>query len=118
MEPSNIFIDSIIHQILICVSYLFYIILDGNEMKNAIIETFTHRETGFDDIVAFDPDFTEDSVRQGRWRAFIKKKKAMMKVEFAEAIEQSKKLLMPIVEVIEQKKEFNRQWNKERRDWI
>lgn len=87
-------------------------------MKNAIIETFTHRETGFDDIVAFDPDFTEDSVRQGRWRAFIKKKKAMMKVEFAEAIEQSKKLLMPIVEVIEQKKEFNRQWNKERRDWI
>lgn len=91
--------------------------LDGNELKNAIIETFTHRETGFDDIVAFESDFTEDSVRQGRWRAFIKKKKAMMKVEFAEAIEQSKKLLMPIVEAIEQNKEFNRQWNKESRDW-
>ena len=41
-----------------------------------------------------------------------------MKVEFAEAIEQSKKLLMPIVEAIEQNQEFNRQWNKDRRDWI
>ena len=82
--------------------------LDGNELKNAVIETFTHRETGFDDIVAFESDFTEDSIRQGRWNAFIKKKKAMMKVEFAEAIEQSKKLLMPIVEAIEQSQSFNK----------
>lgn len=40
--------------------------LDGNELKNAIIETFAHRETGFDDIVVFEPDFIEDSVRQRR----------------------------------------------------
>ena len=91
--------------------------LDGSELKNAIIETFTHRETGFNDIVAFETDFTEDSVRQGRWRAFIMKKKAMMKVEFAEVIEQSKKLLMPIVKAIEQNQEFNHQWDKNRRDW-
>lgn len=92
--------------------------LDGRELKNAIIETFTHRKTGFDDIVAFESDFTEDSVRQRRWLAFIKKKKAMMKIEFAEVIEQSKKLLMPIVEAIEQNEEFDHWWNKDRRDWI
>ena len=92
--------------------------LDGNELKKAILETFKHRKSGFDDIVAFEADFTEDSVRQGRWSAFIKKKKAMMNVEFTEAIEQSKKLLMPIVETIKQNKEFNRQWNKDRKDWI
>ena len=92
--------------------------LDGNELKNAIIETFTHRKTGFDDIVAFESDFTEDSVRQGRWRAFIKKKKAMMKVEFEEAIAQSKKLLLPIVEVIEEDKEFNQRWDKDKKEWI
>lgn len=92
--------------------------LDGNELKNAIIETFAHRETGFDDIVAFESGFTEDSVRQGRWRVFIKKKKAMEKVEFAEAIERSKKLLAPIVEAIEQNKEFCCQWDKDRQDWI
>lgn len=92
--------------------------LDGNELKNAIIETFTHRKTGFDDIVAFESDFTEDSVRQGRWKAFIKKKKAMMKVEFEEAIAQSKKLLLPIVEAIEQDKEFNQCWDKDKKEWI
>lgn len=92
--------------------------LDGNELKNAIMETFSHRETGFDDIVAFEPDFTEDSVRQGRWRAFIKKKKAMMKVEFVEAIEQAKTLLLPIVEAIEQNEEFNHQWNKATKEWV
>lgn len=92
--------------------------LDGNELKNAVIETFTHRETGFDDIVAFESDFTEDSIRQGRWNAFIKKKKAMMKVEFAEAIEQSKKLLMPIVEAIEQSQAFNKKWDKDKKEWV
>lgn len=92
--------------------------LDGNESKNAVIETFTHRETGFDDIVAFESDFTEDSIRQGRWNAFIKKKKAMMKVEFAEAIEQSKKLLMPIVEAIEQSQSFNKKWDKDKKEWV
>ena len=92
--------------------------LDGNELKNAIIETFTHRKTGFDYIAAFESDFTEDSVRQGRWRAFIKKKKAMMKVEFEEAIAQSKKLLLPIVEVIEEDKEFNQRWDKDKKEWI
>ncbi len=30
---------------------------------NAIIKTFTHREKSFDDIAAFDDDFTKDEVR-------------------------------------------------------
>ena len=92
--------------------------LDGSELKNAILETFTHRETGFDDIVAFETEFIEDSVRQGRWKAFIKKKKAMVKIEFEEAIEQSKKLLMPIVEAIKQNKEFKKQWSKNKKEWM
>lgn len=92
--------------------------LDGAELQNAIMETFTHRETGFDDIVAFEPGFTEDTVRQNRWNSFIKKKKAMVKVEFAEAIEQSQKLLMPIVEVISKADVFQMQWDKNKKEWI
>ena len=92
--------------------------LNGNELKNAIVETFMHRETTFDDSVAFEPDFIEDTVRQGRWNAFIKKKKAMMKIEFEEAIEQSKKLLLPIVEAIEQNKKFDYQWDRDKKEWI
>ena len=56
--------------------------LDGEELRNAIKETFAHRGTRFDDIVAFEPEFTEDIVRQNRWNLFIKKKKAMVKVDF------------------------------------
>lgn len=92
--------------------------LDGNELRNAIIETFSHRATGFEDIAAFEPDFTEDSVRQGRWNSFIKRKKSMIKVEFAEAIAQSRKLLMPIVESIVKNKEFNQKWNSNRKEWV
>lgn len=91
--------------------------LDGNELKNAITETFLHRGTGFDDIVAFESDFTEDLARQKRWDSFIKKKKAMIKVEFEDAIEQSKKLLMPIVESIVKNKKFNKKWDKTRKEW-
>ncbi len=92
--------------------------LDGNELKNAIIETFSHRATGFDDIVAFESDFTEDTVRQGRWNSFIRKKKAMMKIDFAEAIEQARKLLMPIVESIVKNKEFNQKWDNGKKEWV
>ena len=92
--------------------------LDGNELKNAVTETFSHRGTGFDDIVAFESDFTDDLARQKRWDSFIKKKKAMVKVEFEDAIEQSKKLLMPIVESIVENKDFNQKWDKARKEWI
>ena len=91
--------------------------LDGAELQNAITETFTHRGTGFDDIVAFESGFTEDTVRQNRWNSFIKKKKAMVKVGFAEAIEQSQKLLMPIVEAISKDEIFQKQWDKNKKEW-
>jgi predicted nucleotidyltransferase component of viral defense system len=91
--------------------------LNGAELKNAIIETFTHRGTGFDDIVAFDEDFTGDATRQGRWRAFIKKKKALVKVEFDEVMEMLKKLLLPIVDAIQNDKSFEMAWDKEEKSW-
>ncbi len=58
--------------------------LNGMELMNAIIETFAHRETSFNDIAAFEDDFIKDETRQGRWRTFIKKKKALVQVEFEE----------------------------------
>lgn len=38
-------------------------------------------------------------------------------MQFAEAIERSKKLLVPIVEAIKQNKEFHRQWDKDGQEW-
>ena len=42
----------------------------------------------------------------------------MMQIQFSEAVEQSKKLLMPVVEAIEQNTEFDYQWDKDRKEWI
>lgn len=71
--------------------------LDGNELKTAIMETFEHRGTGFDDIVAFEPEFAKDPIHIQRWNAFIKKKKAMEEIEFPQVLELLKALLKPIV---------------------
>lgn len=92
--------------------------LDGNELKNAVVETFTYRETDFNDLAAFEPEFTEDLVRQRRWQAFIKKKKAIMNIEFKETIEQVKRLLMPIVESIDNNVDFKLQWNRDQKKWM
>ena len=92
--------------------------LDGEDLRNAIKETFAHRGTSFGDIVAFEQEFVEDSVRQNRWNSFIKKKKAMVKVDFTEAIKQTKRLLMPIVDAIAKSEEFHLQWDKSKKEWI
>lgn len=92
--------------------------LDGMELMKAIVETFTHRETSFDDIAAFDDDFTKDETRQGRWKAFIKKKKALVKVEFEEIMRLLKELLLPIVDSIHNDNSFEQTWNKETKSWM
>ena len=92
--------------------------LNGMELKNAIVEIFTHRGTGFDDIAAFDNDFTKDEIRQRRWRAFIKKKKALVKVEFEETMQLLKELLLPIVDSIHNNNSFEQTWSKETKSWM
>lgn len=48
-----------------------------------------------------------------RWRAFIKKKKALVKVEFEETMQLLKGLLLPIVDAIHNNKTFEQTWSKE-----
>ncbi len=90
--------------------------LDGDKLKNAIIETFNHRGTGFDDIAAFETDFIEDTTRQKRWENFIKKK-VTVQVDFGDAIALVKSLLTPIVEAIELDLLFEKKWDKESKRW-
>lgn len=92
--------------------------LDGMELKKAIVETFTHRDTNFNDIAAFENGFTEDTTRQKRWKAFIKKKKALVEVEFEDVIHLLKTLLIPIVGAIYKNEEFKQKWNKETKSWM
>lgn len=90
---------------------------NGEELKKAIEETFHHRQTGFDDIVAFEKGFADDAIRKSRWNAFIKKKKAMVSVDFEGAVELIKNFLQPIVEKILGNVEMDIQWNSQKKGW-
>ena len=91
--------------------------LDGEELKEAIRETFEHRGTGFDDITAFEDGFAEEELHQSRWKAFLKKKKALVNVGFEEVIDLMRILLVPIVQSIGDGNEFGGSWSFEDNEW-
>ena len=74
---------------------------DGEELRGAIKETFNNRGTELKDIVAFEDDFSNDSLRITRWNAFIKKKKAMRYASFEETISTIRKFVGPVIDSIE-----------------
>lgn len=90
---------------------------DGTELMGAIKETFKHRNTSLDDIVIFDADFAEDSIRQSRWKSFAKKKKIMLDISLEETINGIKYFIIPIVEAIKADDIFKHEWNCKDRKW-
>lgn len=90
---------------------------DGKELTNAIKETFNHRGTSFDDIVAFEDGFADDETRLMRWNSFVKKKKALVKLSFEETVQLLKILLFPIVDAIKKNELFERTWSHEKKMW-
>ena len=91
--------------------------LDGEDLKEAIRETFEHRSTGVDVISAFEDGFAEKELHQSRWKAFLKKKKALMNVGFEEVIDLMRTLLVPIVQSISDGNEFGGNWSFEDKEW-
>ena len=91
--------------------------LDGAELKEAIRETFEHRGTGFDNIFAFKDNFAASEIHQRRWKAFLKKKKALVNAELDDVINLLKTLLLPIVDSITDDKECGEKWDCESRGW-
>ena len=91
--------------------------LDGMELKEAIKETFEHRGTGFDDIFAFTDDFIASEIHQNRWKAFLKKKKALVKVELNDVVSLLRTLLLPLVDSIIDDTEYTAKWDHELKKW-
>lgn len=91
--------------------------LDGFTLKNAIIETFNHRKTTFNNIVAFDEDFINNPINQQRWNSFNKNKKVSSVVSFKETIDLAKDLFIPIVDAITNNSEFDKKWSKDQNVW-
>ncbi len=91
--------------------------LDGTELREAVKETFEHRGTGFEDIFAFTDDFLASEIHQRRWRAFLKKKRALVNVDLIEVIRLMQTLLLPIVDSIRTEKEYVAKWDHESERW-
>ena len=91
--------------------------MDGAMLQAAIIETFHHRNTGFDEIVAFDEGFCEDPLRASRWRGFLKQKNVLAPIDFTDAIETIQKFLNPVVLAIREDNTFSGTWDHAIKAW-
>ncbi len=90
---------------------------DGTELREAVRETFEHRGTGFDDIFAFKDDFLASEIHQNRWKAFLKKKKALVNVELEDVVRLIKTMLLPIVDCIVGGKAYSLTWDHKSLSW-
>ena len=56
--------------------------LNGSDLYNALVETFNHRNTSFNNIVAFSDDFINDPSLDKKWKSFKKKKQVNQDIDF------------------------------------
>ncbi len=91
--------------------------LSGQELSEAVKETFEHRKTGFEEIFAFEEAFLTSDIHQKRWLAFLKKKKTMVNVELGEVVAVIKKLLLPIVDGIGRGTPYTANWSFDKQEW-
>ena len=91
--------------------------LDGMELKGSVKETFEHRGTGFNDIFAFTDDFITSEIHQNRWKAFLKKKKALVKAGLNDVVDLLRTLLLPVVNSITDDTEYTAKWDHESQRW-
>ena len=90
---------------------------DGETLAEACRETFTHRQTSLERIVAFEPGFADDAVRASRWKAFAKKKKILLDVTLEETIEGIREFMVPVIDAIVAEEKFEYQWSPEEMRW-
>lgn len=91
--------------------------LDGEELNEAVRETFEHRSTGFDDVFVFTDDFINSKLHQSRWKAFLKKKKALENADLEEVVHMLRILLLPIVNSIKEGTGYSARWDHESQSW-
>ena len=98
--------------------YLSKFDFDGKILLKAIKETFSYRNTPLNDIVAFEPDFTNEPARQSRWNNFAKKKKTSIKISLAETIAAIQSFLSPIINAINNNNnQYNQNWSHKSKVW-
>lgn len=93
--------------------------LDGNSLQQVITSTFKKRETvpSSKDVV-FSKEFQNDRDKQIQWKAFLNKTGVInMPSQFIEVVPLISRLLIPVVESIEKKENFNKKWIPHDKKW-
>ncbi len=71
-------------------------------LRNAVIQTFENRKTQMTmDAAAFSEEFLNDPMHQTRWKAFLKKKKALIQISMSDAMDWIKAFVCPLLEGVE-----------------
>lgn len=82
-------------------------------LRNAVIQTFENRKTQMTmDAAAFSEEFLNDPMHQTRWKAFLKKKKALIQISMSDAMDWIKAFVCPLLEGMEKTK-----WNPKKGIW-
>lgn len=83
------------------------------ELRNAVVQTFDNRKTKMTmDSAAFGDEFLNDPIHQTRWKAFLKKKKALIQVSMSDTMNWIKDFVCPLLEGTEKTK-----WNPDKGFW-
>ena len=86
---------------------------DYKELRNAVVQTFDNRKTKMTmDSAAFGDEFLNDPMHQTRWKAFLKKKKALIQVSMSDAMDWIKEFIRPLLDGTEKTK-----WNPKKGIW-
>lgn len=89
----------------------------GAEMVEAVRETFENRDTSLKEIVAFEEGFADSPLRQSRWNAFVKKKKALLAITLQEAIDAIRKFMQPVAGAVMKDLNLDTTWSFETQQW-
>ena len=91
---------------------------DGALLKEAIIETFNHRNTSVDDSYLYDGDFINDPLLTSRWEAFKKQKQASNISSFTDTVVFLRTFLSPVTATIKGDQDFNEKWDHVTSKWF
>lgn len=67
--------------------------------------------------MGFEEGFADDPIRQTRWKAFVKKKKAMLPVSLEETVNAIRRFMQLVVDAIIQNEAFEGRWSHDEQRW-
>ena len=91
---------------------------NGDEIVEAVRETFENRHSSLNEIVAFEKDFADNPLRQTRWNAFVKKKKALLPITLQETIVMIQRFMLPVANSVLSNSMFEAIWSHEQQSWL